>query len=192
MTWKPLVRSGVPLASLRPTQPVVPSPPPSRPFGALATRSKMALTANSASPLAPISMTWPKPPRVRPAPALSGRSSFFQKITGATFSVASTGMVRTPDGKAMPSSPSLVGRAPVPPELKVMISKSSVSAAWPETWEPPRNGGFHSAEEPSALTRVGHRLVQAAHHQVGQQLADDVADARPGRAAARSGCSLPG
>ena len=93
----------------------------------------MALTANSASPLVPISMIWPKPPRVRPAPAESGRSSFFQKITGATFSVASTGMVRTPEGKAVPSSPSFVGRAPVPPELKVMTSKSGNCAAAPLT-----------------------------------------------------------
>ena len=36
-----------------------------------------------------------------------------------------------------------------------MISKSSTSAAGPETWEPPRSGGFHSAEEPSAFTRPG-------------------------------------
>ena len=75
--------------------------------------------------------------------------------TGATFSVASTGMVRTPEGKAVPSSPSLVGRAPVPPELKVMISKSGNSAAAPLTCAPPRSGGFQSAEEPSAFTRSG-------------------------------------
>ena len=115
----------------------------------------MAFTANSASPLAPMTMICPNPPRVRPAPALSGRSSFRQNTTGATFSVASTGMVRTPEGKAVPSSPSAPGRAPVPPELKVMISKSSTSAAGPLTGAPPRKGGFHSAEEPSAVTRSG-------------------------------------
>ena len=152
----------------------------------------MALKANSASPLAPISMTWPKPPRVRPAPALSGRSSFRQKTTGATFSVASTGMVRTPEGKAVPSSPSLVGRAPVPPELKVMISKSCSGRSWPETDGPAAQRRIPQAEAPSAFDPVGHRLVQAAHHQVGQQLADDVPDRDRRRAAARSGCSPPG
>ena len=115
----------------------------------------MALQANSASPLAPISMTWPKPPRVRPAPPLSGRSSLRQNTTGATFSVASTGMVRTPDGKAVPSSPSCVGRAPVPPELKVMTSKSTSGESWPLTIGPPRNGGFHRHDDPSAVTRFG-------------------------------------
>ncbi len=69
-------------------------------------------------------MICPVPPRVRPAPPESGRSSLRQKMIGATFSVASTGMVRTPEGKAVAFRPSLVGRAPVPPELKVMISKS--------------------------------------------------------------------
>ena len=80
-------------------------------------------------------------------------------MTGATFSVASTGMVRTPEGKAVAFSPSCVGRAPVPPELKVMISKSGTTGrlprAWPDTDEPPRNGGFHSADAPSAVTRSG-------------------------------------
>jgi hypothetical protein len=43
----------------------------------------------------------------------------------------------------------------VPPELKVMISKSGSSASAPLTWPPPRSGGFHSAEAPSAFTRSG-------------------------------------
>lgn len=100
-------------------------------------------------------MIWPSPPRVRPAPPLPGRSSLRQNTSGATFSVASTGMVRTPEGKAMPSSPSWPGRAPVPPELKVMISKSGVVARGPDTCGPPRIGGFHSGEAPSAITRSG-------------------------------------
>ena len=104
-------------------------------------------------------MICPKPPRVRPAPAESGRSSLRQNTTGATFSVASTGMVRTPDGNAVPSSPSNVRRAPVPPELNVITSKSGSTGrlprAWPDTADPPRNGGFQRHEDPSAATRSG-------------------------------------
>ncbi len=92
---------------------------------------------------------------MRPRPALSGRSSLRQNTTGATFSVASTGMVRTPDGNAVPSSPSRPGRAPVPPELKVITSKSVSGEFWPETIGPPRSGGFHKQDEPSAVTRSG-------------------------------------
>ena len=68
---------------------------------------------------------------MRPAPPQSGRSSLRQMTIGATFSVASTGMVRTPEGKAVASSPSRAGRAPVPPELKVMISKSGSTRRLP-------------------------------------------------------------
>jgi len=50
---------------------------------------------------------------------------------GATFSVASTGIVLTPEGKAVASSPSRSGRAPAPPELKVMISKSGSTRRLP-------------------------------------------------------------
>jgi len=39
-----------------------------------------------------------------------------QLIIGATLSVASTGMVRTPEGKAVALSPSFSGRAPAPPQ----------------------------------------------------------------------------
>ena len=59
----------------------------------------------------------------------------------------------------MASSPSRPGRAPVPPELNVMISKSPITGrlprAWPETDPPPRSGGFHRQAEPSAATRSG-------------------------------------
>ncbi|OIQ69324.1 hypothetical protein GALL_490750 [mine drainage metagenome] len=122
-------------------------------------RSKLAFTANSRSPFVAISMICPTPPRVRPAPPESGFSSLRHNTIGATFSVASTGMVRTPDGKAVAFNPSRVGRAPVPPELKVMISKSATTGllprAWPEIEPPPRNGGFHSDDAPSAVTRSG-------------------------------------
>src|SRR5207245_294806 len=84
------------------------------------------------------------------------RIALRQNTTGGTLSVASTGMVRTPDGKAVASIPARSGRAPVPPELKVMISKFGtilrLPRDWPETDDPPRSGGFHSAEAPSAAT----------------------------------------
>ncbi len=75
-------------------------------------------------------MIWPTPPE-------SGFSSFRRTITGATFSVASTGIVRTPDGNAVALRPSLVSRAPEPPELKVMISKSATTALLPRGNTPP-------------------------------------------------------
>src|SRR6516162_1500222 len=46
----------------------------------------------------------------------SARNSRRWNNTGATVSVASTGIVRTPDGNAVTSSPSLLGRAPAPPQ----------------------------------------------------------------------------
>ncbi len=105
-------------------------------------------------------MICPTPPRVRPAPPESGRSSLRQKITGATFSVASTGMVRTPDGKAVRVQP--VARRPRAgaagvegDDLEIRRSPAGSPRAWPDTEAPPRNGGFHSAEAPSAVTRSG-------------------------------------
>ena len=77
-----------------------------------------------------------------------------ERARGA-WTLAVTGMVRTPEGKAMPSSPSFVGRAPVPPELKVMISKSSTSAAWPETCDPPRSGGTYAVTVRLRGRRIG-------------------------------------
>ena len=76
--------------------------------------------------------------------------------------------------------PSRVGRAPVPPELKVMISKSGMTgfvasglagygAAAAQRGIPEGGGAFGG-------DAFGHGLVQATHHQVRQQVADDVAD----------------
>ena len=45
-----------------------------------------------------------------------------QITAGPACSVASTGIVITPDGNAVASSPSRPGRAPEPPELKVRTS----------------------------------------------------------------------
>ena len=41
--------------------------------------------------------------------------------TGAIVSVASTGIVRTPLGNAVALSPSLLGRAPAPPQWKITV-----------------------------------------------------------------------
>src|ERR1700732_2294330 len=71
-------------------------------------------------------------------------------------SVASTGIVRTPDGKAVALSPSLVGRAPAPPQWKITVENSgsalaSVPSSTSSTSEPPpKICGFHSAEATSA------------------------------------------
>ena len=143
--------------TFRLTTPAAPGPPPSRPWR-IGDAVERRLDRKFQVTLVPISMTWPVPPRVRPAPPESGFSSFDQKIKGATFSVASTGIVRTPEGYAVAFRPSDVGRA-VPPELNVMFSKSGrlgwPSRGWPETHEPPRIGGFQSDEAPSAVTRSG-------------------------------------
>ena len=53
--------------------------------------------------------------------------SFFQKMSGATVSVISMGVLRTPEGKAVAESPSLPGRAPVPPVWKGLTTKGSAA-----------------------------------------------------------------
>ena len=50
-------------------------------------------------------------------------------MIGPVFSVASTGIVITPDGKAVALRPSLVGLAPDPPELNVRTSALNLSRA---------------------------------------------------------------
>ena len=80
---------------------------------------------------------------------------------GATVSVASAGMVRTPLGKAVAESPSFVGRAPAPPELKRATSNSGGSkaalrrASLSIAVAPPRNCTIQSEAAPSAGTRSG-------------------------------------
>src|SRR5205807_2532471 len=70
------------------------------------------------------------------------------------------GMVRTPDGNAVALSPSLVGRAPAPPQWKITVLNSgsafaSVPSSTSSTSEPPPNiCGFHSEEAPSAGTGI--------------------------------------
>ena len=109
---------------------------------------------------APTSIRWPSPPRRVPGPPESGRSSFLQITAGPACSVASTGMVITPEGKAVASSPSRPGRAPEPPELKSRSSARRASAGasapgWSESWK------LHSAPAPSAGTRSGRSWSSA-------------------------------
>ena len=72
-------------------------------------------------------MTWPSPPRYCPGPPESATYSFRQKINGATVSVISTGVLRTPEGNAVAESPSLPGRAPVPPVWKGFTTNGAES-----------------------------------------------------------------
>ena len=61
-----------------------------------------------------------------------------------------------------------------------MISKSAITGllprAWPEIAPPPRRRRVPQRGRPLGGDPFRHRLVQAAHHQVRQQVADDVAD----------------
>ena len=82
-----------------------------------------------------------------------GRNSFRQNTIGVMASLTSTGMPRTPLGKAVALKPSLVGRAPVPPLLNCSISKlgtSPTSPLSPDTDGPPRSCTFQSEADPSA------------------------------------------
>ena len=107
-------------------------------------------------------MIWPNPPRKRPAPPLPGRISLRHTMIGPTCSVASTLMVRTPDGKAVAVSPSRPGRAPLPPLLNISISTggrgSPGSALRALAWK------FHSAPDPSAGTTSGRAWAIAPRH----------------------------
>src|SRR5215471_8357845 len=77
-------------------------------------------------------------------------------------SVASTGIVRTPDGNDVALRPSLVGRAPAPPQWKMTVLNSgsalaSVPSSTSSTSEPPpKICGFQSEEAPSAGTPPGN------------------------------------
>src|SRR5205807_8412106 len=88
------------------------------------------------------------------------RNSRRRNTTGATDSVASTGIVRTPDGKEVALSPSFCGRAPAPPQWKITVLNSgsvlaSVPSSTSSTSEPPPNiCGFQSDEAPSAGTGI--------------------------------------
>ncbi len=68
--------------------------------------------------------------------------------------------MRTPDGNAVALSPSLVGRAPAPPQWKITVLNSgsalaSVPSSTSSTSDPPpKICGFHSDEAPSAGTGI--------------------------------------
>ena len=135
--------------------------------------------ANGAVSSVPTSMIWPSPPRNSPAPPESWRYSLRQTTIGDTASLTSIGTFLTPLGKAVADSPSLPGRAPVPPAWKLMtlngmactvsrrIAVGAARAAQGEQVPQARRAlGRHAAAQ---------RLVQAAEHHVGQHLAGDVA-----------------
>ena len=140
-----------------------PAPPPRLPRAGCSTRSNIAWMSNSCPSCAPTSIYWPRPPRVLPTPPESGRNSLRQIITGPACSVASIGIVITPDGKAVAFKPSWSGRAPDPPELKVKTSDRRASSGAGasvrgrrETWKLQRQPA------PSAGTKPGTILSKAS------------------------------
>ena len=139
------------------TTPLAPRPPPSRPSGGFCTRSKVANSAKGAASRLPTTMVWPSPPRVRPAPPESWRSSFFQTTSGVIASVTSTGTFLTPDGNGVADRPSSVGRAPAPPECRLIIMK--LVRFRPKVWSvrpwPAPAFTPHSEPVPSAGTSPG-------------------------------------
>jgi hypothetical protein len=108
------------------TRPAAPAAPPERPRAGWARLSKVAAEHSKGAPSrAPITMRWARPPRQRPAPPESARYSLCQKTSGACASVTSTGMPPTPLGNAVVDSPSLSGRAPVPPRPTLITLKGA-------------------------------------------------------------------
>ena len=80
--------------------------------------------ANGASSRLLTSIVCPKPPRAVPGPPESVRNSFFQMTIGVIASVISTGTFLTPLGKGVADKPSRAGRAPAPPEWKLVTMKA--------------------------------------------------------------------
>ena len=74
---------------------------------------------------------------------------------GAMVSVISTGTLRTPDGKGVADRPSRVGRAPAPPEWKVVTMKGRLLPIVPVMPWPAPSLRFHRLLVPSAGTRPG-------------------------------------
>jgi hypothetical protein len=70
-----------------------------------------------------IAQRCPQPPRCRPGPPEFEISCFSVTIIGFSFSKISTGVLEILAGKPMTLMPSLVGRAPRPPFMKMMSAK---------------------------------------------------------------------
>ena len=107
-------------------------------------------------------MVWPRPPRTVPGPPESARYSFCSNTSGLALSRISSDTLRTPLGYEVTDSPSLPGRAPVPPVEKLTALKrgpaSSAccsSCVAPASGSPPTRCRFHSDEAPSAGTWSG-------------------------------------
>ena len=114
-------------------------------------------------PLARMTSRCPRPPRCVPAPPESGRRLRSMMSSGARASTISAGTPRTPDGNAVLERPSLVGRAPIPPELKKAIENRLPPPAPspPCRLSEPENCVIHRLEDPSAITWSGIACARA-------------------------------
>ena len=84
----------------------------------------------------------------------------------------STGTLRTPDGKGVADRPSRPGRAPAPPEWKVVTMNGRLLPIVPVMPWPAPSFRFQRLQVPSAGTPAGQRLVQRVVADVGQHVAD--------------------
>jgi len=120
-------------------------------------------------------MIWPRPPRL-----LAGAARAFAKLAAAEHHRRHRlgrldRIVRTPDGKAVTSSPSLPGRAPVPPQWKMTVLNGGVSASEPSPNSSCTCGAAVDLRVPEGGGAFGrdaarHHLMQAAEHDVGQHV----------------------
>ena len=82
--------------------------------------------------------------------------------SGAMVSVISTGTLRTPDGKGVADRPSSVGRAPAPPEWKVVTMKGRLLPIVPVMPWPAPSFRFQRLLVPSAGTLPGSTWCRAS------------------------------
>ena len=126
----------------------------------------------------PTSITCPSPPRCLPAPPESLRYSLRRNIDRGHRLGHLDRDVRTPDGKAVTSSPSLRGRAPVPPQWKITVLNGGTShlrrAPLDRQVGPPIDVQVPQPRGALGWHAAGHGLMQAAEHEVGQHVADRV------------------
>ena len=104
--------------------------------------------------------------------------SFLQKISGATVSVISTGVLRTPEGKAVAESPSLPGAGPGASGVEGIDHEGLGGAAGVGAGQARAAEQHGVPEARGALRGDGsrlHRPLQAPQNHVRQHLADGVA-----------------
>src|SRR5574341_1597611 len=95
-----------------------PGRPPINPNGGAFTLSYMQERTEGYGLRTCTLMTWPGPPWNLPAPPESGTNAFCATKRGEMLSITSTGVLETVEGHALAGIPSLVARAPIPPEAK--------------------------------------------------------------------------